>query len=160
MRARSLSLSLSERLALFSRLLASRVTRCAPFAICAIRISRGSAHTAYYARLAFLVLVRHRCRCRCRCIPSRFGAVAYCSWHSFWSSPIASGTRDTLRWTCVRFSFSSLVPFTLHPRPFPDYVPVRRRPTSSGTCAIAVSRNEKNRAPKRSEYRSAIFGDI
>lgn len=51
-------------------------------------------------------------------IPSRFGAVAYCSWHSFWSSPIASGTRDTSYAGPACGSPASLlfIPFALHIR--------------------------------------------
>lgn len=151
---------------LSSRVPRSASPRISPVAIYAIRASRGSAHTAYYARLAFLVLVRHRCRCRyrCRCIPSRFGAVAHCSWHSFWSSPIASGTRAILRAgpACGSLTrVSLLIPFALHPRPFSNVSSgVRRRTSEAPALCRAISRENKSRAPIKSEYRSAIFSDI
>ena len=53
----------------------------------------------------------HDCGCN-RCIVYQRGlarSVAYCSWHSFWPSPIANGAKS---WTSARFS--SIYPFFLN----------------------------------------------
>lgn len=108
-------------------------------------------------------LPRHRCRCtRRRCIPSRFGAAAArCSWHSFWSSPIASGTRAS--WTCVRFPPrlvpSRLVSFAQHPRPFP-LIGTYRTPARSILERELVRSEKKVSTRERSRYLLSRIGDI